>query len=71
MQRGMVIVHGVRTDGTFGEIDVLDLEEESFRCYVLDGLSRLGVVDGGGVDQAQANRLAYRQRVPPGHPRTK
>lgn len=67
----MVAVRGIRTDGSFGDIDVLDLDDESFRCYVVDCLSRAGVVEGGAVDLAVGDRPAYRQRIPPGHPRTK
>ena len=71
MQRGTIIVRGVRTDGSFGDIDVLDLDEDSFRCFLLDQLQRSGVIEYRVADLASADRIAYRQRVPPGHPRTR
>ena len=71
MQRGMVVVRGIRTDGSYGEIDALDLDDESFRCYVLDQLSRGGILGTSAADASIAGLVAYRQRIPPGHPRTK
>ena len=71
MQRGVIVVQGVRTDGTLGDIDVLDLDDESFRCYVLDRLAKAALLDGRICDLSVAKRTNYKQRMPIGHPRVR
>lgn len=38
MKRGQVFVRAKRTDGTWGPVDALDLDTESFRVWIIDCL---------------------------------
>jgi hypothetical protein len=74
MRRGTVIVKGQTTDGSVGDIDVLDLEEDSFRLWLIDTLLKTNLIPsthGGTLDLAAAEAPVYRQRLPIGHPRGK
>ncbi len=44
MKRGQVFVRGKLADDSFGSIDVLDLDDESFRVFTLDMLDKAGLV---------------------------
>jgi hypothetical protein len=44
MRRQQVLVRAIKTDGKWGSVDVLDLDEESFRAFVLDKLYSAGLV---------------------------
>ena len=70
-RRGSLVVRGERTDGSIGEIDVLDLDEESWRRFVLSKLADLGTVERTAVDLATPTTVLYRQGMPSGHPRSK
>ena len=76
--RGRVFVRGFRLDGQYGRIDVLDLDESSWRAFVLDCLA-----GGPGRELAsyartehldsiipyrQGRPMIQRQEEPPGVP---
>lgn len=44
MRRRQVLVQAIKADGTWGAVDVLDLDEESFRAFVLQRLHIAGLV---------------------------
>ena len=44
MQRGQVLVRGKLPDGSWGGVDVLDLDEKSFRAFVIEMLIRASIV---------------------------
>jgi len=72
MRRGMVLVLGERTDGTVGEIDVLDLDDESFRFWLVETMVRGNVIadhPAHTLDLGAAVPPVYRQRITPEHPR--
>lgn len=74
MRRGIVSVTGQRTDGSIGEIDVLDLEEDSFRTWLVDTLQKANLVTllpGATLDLGAAELPVYRQKLPEGHPAEK
>lgn len=74
MRRGVVTVTGQRTDGSIGEIDVLDLDEDSFRYWLVDILQKANLVTflpGATLDLAAAEVPVYRQKLPDGHPAEK
>lgn len=39
LERGQVFVRGLKADGKMGPIDALDLDEESFRRFILELLA--------------------------------
>jgi hypothetical protein len=39
MKRGQVMIRGTLPDGTEGPIDVMDLDEESFRAFFIEQLT--------------------------------
>ena len=56
MRRGEVWIRASSADGTkWGSVDVLDLDEQSFRIWVVDKLIQMGMVvtlkvDGGHIN---------------------
>ena len=44
MRRGQVLVRAIKAKGSWGNVDVLDLDEESFRAFVIDKLCIFGLV---------------------------
>jgi len=68
-RRGSLVVRGERTDGSIGEIDALDLDEASFRRFVLCKLAELGALEREMVDLGRSETVLYAQALPPGHPR--
>lgn len=44
MRRRQVLVRAIKADGKWGSVDVLDLDDESFRAFVLDKLYSAGLV---------------------------
>ena len=44
MRRRQVLVQAIKADGTWGAVDVLDLDEESFRAFVLQRLRIAGLL---------------------------
>jgi len=41
MKRGQVFVRALQADGKWGNVDVLDLDEISFRAFIIDKLIAL------------------------------
>lgn len=65
--RGIIRVEGQRTDGTIGDIDVRDLDEESFRAWLCDTLIQANLLHsnpGVTLDLGAAQLPVYRQRMP-------
>jgi hypothetical protein len=64
MKANQVFVRGLKADGSVGMIDVLRLDEASFRAFVLDAF-----VDHELLEKHAANRpvggepLVYREQV--------
>lgn len=72
LRRGLLIVVGEQTGGAVGAIDVLDLDEQSFRRWLVDQMITAGVVSVSAVDaSAEADAGPYRQALPVGHPRAR
>lgn len=46
MRRGQVFVLAIKADGTWGSVDALNLDDESFRAFILDRLLKAEVVAG-------------------------
>lgn len=46
MNRGQVLVRAITKTGKWGSVDVLDLDDESFRAWVTDKLLSTGFVTG-------------------------
>jgi len=44
MKRRQVLVRAVKADGTWGTVDALDLDDESFRALILAFLCRAGIL---------------------------
>lgn len=60
MKRGHVWIRASNYDGTkWGAVDVLDLDAESFRVWVVDMLIRLGIVATLRID---GKDIHYRAR---------
>jgi hypothetical protein len=62
VKHGQVFVRGVRADGTFGNIDALNLDDASFRAFVLDVLFRAGAVVGIKDEETRGEHITYRER---------
>jgi hypothetical protein len=44
MRRGQVLVRAIKANGDWGNVDALDLDDESFRAFILVFLCRAGVL---------------------------
>lgn len=44
MRRGQVLIRAIKANGDWGNVDALDLDEESFRAFVLDRLFMAGLL---------------------------
>ncbi len=62
MKRGQAFVRGVLRDGSIGTIDVLDLDDASFRAFVLDRLIRSEIVYAIRDEHVEGEHLTYRER---------
>jgi hypothetical protein len=62
MKRGQVVVRGQLADGSWGTVDALDLDTESFRAFVLDVLSRAGLVATIREKYVDGESIPYRAR---------
>jgi hypothetical protein len=58
------MVEGIKLDGTLGPIDVFDLDETSFRLFMLEQLARAYPVFAGELVGGRGPSLYYRQRNP-------
>jgi hypothetical protein len=63
MKHQQVFVQGLKADGSMGAIDVLRLEEASFRAFVVDALVRLGAVEARTDRQVAGAPILYREHV--------
>lgn len=63
MKAAQLWVHGLRADGAMGRIDVLRLDEPSFRAYVLDVLAAKGLIEARPETTVGGERLTYREQV--------
>lgn len=59
-----LMVEGIRLDGTLGPIDVFDLDDQSFRLWVIQQLARAYPVFAGELVGGRGPELYYRQRNP-------
>jgi hypothetical protein len=58
-----VFVRGQLRDGSIGNIDVLDLDDASFRAFVVDMLRRAGLVVAIKSEMLESDHLTYRERT--------
>jgi hypothetical protein len=63
MKRGQVFVRRQFANGRWGNIDALDLDDVSFRAFVLDVLFRAGAVCGLRDEAIHGEPLTYRARL--------
>ena len=63
MKRRQVIVQGINKKGKSGSIDVLDLDNESFRAYVIDRLICGGLVIPTPPSKIDSSSIKYRERT--------
>lgn len=63
-QRGRAHVKGMRLDGSYGDIDVVDLDSVSFHAWVLDRLCALWGESSQIRREGSGEALPYRQRQP-------
>ncbi len=54
-----MLVRGKRADGTFGSIDVFDLDDQSFRLFTLEMLNRQGLVTALRDSVVDGDSLLY------------
>jgi hypothetical protein len=62
MKRRQVFVRGRLRDGSIGNIDALDLDDASFRAFVLDRLMRAGHVTAIKDAYVDGDHIRYRER---------
>jgi len=62
MKRGEVFVRGRLRDGSIGNIDALDLDDTSFRAFVLDRFVRCEIVTSIKEELIEGDRIQYRER---------
>lgn len=63
MKANSLFVRGLKADGSVGLIDVLRLDEPSFRAYVLDALLEHETIDPKRVRPVGGDALVYREQV--------
>ena len=62
MKRGQVFVRGRLRDGSIGNIDALDLDDASFRAFVLDRLMRWEMVVAVQDHLIVSDHIRYQER---------
>jgi len=62
VKRGQVFVRGRRRDGSIGNIDALDLDDASFRAFVLDRFIRCEIVTSIKDEFVEGERIEYAER---------
>jgi hypothetical protein len=62
MKRGQVFVKAFDENGVWGTVDALDLDEVSWRAFVMDRLQRAGLVFGMKEDLCEGQTVTYRAR---------
>lgn len=62
MKRGMVFVRAVKAEGGYKTVDAMDLDEESFRAFVLEMLFRAGMVHALKAEDVEGDHIVYKTR---------
>lgn len=62
MKRGTLFVRAITFGGSWGKVDVIDLDDESFRAFVLDTLVQLTRELGAGIASGDGPDIEYRAR---------
>lgn len=57
MKRGQVFVRGINKEGEWGNIDVLNLDDRSFKVFILDRLFKNGLVVGLKDEVVEGERI--------------
>jgi len=65
MKRRQVFVRGRLRDGSIGNIDVLDLDDASFRAFLVELLIRFEMVVALKGEHVEGERLELRERPDP------
>ena len=67
MNRGQVLVRALKTNGKWGNVDVLDLDDESFRAWIVDKLLEQGSVIGLRTPyppiKGESERILLREKI--------
>jgi hypothetical protein len=63
VKRGQIFVRAKNADGRVESADVLDLDEESFRVFVLDVLMRNGLVTSLKHEYVEGEHIEYKLRT--------
>ena len=64
MKRGQILVRAIDKNGNAGLADIFDLEEESFRAYVLSMMIRKGIVTGVVVeDFVPGDKIVFKTKT--------
>ena len=61
MKKQQVIVRAINKEGHWDSIDVLDLDEASFRAFVIEMLYRLGVVHAIREDLVEGEHIQLKE----------
>jgi hypothetical protein len=61
MKKQQVIVRAINKEGHWDSIDVLDLDEASFRAFVIEMLYRLGVVYAIREDLVEGEHIQLKE----------
>lgn len=61
MKREQVFVRGVTKDGNWDAIDVLNLDNASFRAFVIDVMLRAGLLVGIQDEYVEGLSIVYRE----------
>lgn len=56
-----VFVRAIKANGQWGSVDALDLDERSFRAFVLDRLNVAGIVSA--VVTEEGDPVVYREKI--------
>lgn len=62
MKRGRVFVKAADEKGRFGTVDALDLDDDSFRAFILDRLVDAQVIIAVPSDDAPGPDIIYRTK---------
>lgn len=62
MKRGQVFVRAINKKGKHDSVDVLDLDDASFKAFVMDMLFSTGIVVGLRDEAVDGERIVYREK---------
>jgi len=63
MKKGQVIVQGITKEGKPGLIDILNLDDESFRAYTIDRLICGGLIIPLQPKDVEGSPIKYKERL--------